>query len=44
MVMINHDFEEDPAAVPPTLRNVEKLILKPYCQTLWLHRRYGRRG
>ena len=33
MVMINHDFEEDPAAVPPTLRNVEKLILKPYCQT-----------
>ena len=32
MVMINHDFEKDPAEIPPTLRNVEKLILKPYCQ------------
>ena len=32
LVLINHGVEMDPAPIPPTLRNVEKLIRKPYCQ------------
>lgn len=32
IVMINHGVEADDAAISPSLRNVEKLILKPYCQ------------
>lgn len=32
LVMIRHGLDLDPAPVPPTLRNVETLICKPYCQ------------
>lgn len=32
MIMINHGVENEDAPIPQTLRNVEKLILKPYCQ------------
>jgi Xaa-Pro aminopeptidase len=33
MVLITHGDDNDNAPIPPTLRNVEKLILKPNCQT-----------
>lgn len=32
LIMINHGVDNDNSPVPPALRNVEKLILKPYCQ------------
>ena len=32
MVMINHGVNMDSAPIPSALRNVEKLIRKPYCQ------------
>lgn len=32
MTMINHGVDNPCAAVPPALRNVEKLIVRPYCQ------------
>lgn len=32
LVMIRHGLDLDPAPVPTTLRNVETLICKPYCQ------------
>lgn len=33
MVLINHGVDTASAPVPPTLRNVEKVVLSPYCQT-----------
>lgn len=33
MTMLNHGPDNDNAPIPPTLRNVEKLITKPSCQT-----------
>ena len=32
MTMINHGVDNPNAAVSPALRNVEKLIVRPYCQ------------
>lgn len=32
MIMISHGVDNDNAPVPAALRNVEKLIIKPYCQ------------
>lgn len=32
IVMLDHGLDMDDAAIPPTHRNVEKLIRKPYCQ------------
>lgn len=32
MIFMNHGFDNDNVPVPPHIRNVEKLMLKPYCQ------------
>jgi Xaa-Pro aminopeptidase len=32
MILINHGSDNDNAPVPSSIRNVEKLIMKPYCQ------------
>ena len=35
MTLINHGLDFDNADVPPSMRNVEKLITKPYCQPFY---------
>ncbi|NLY70949.1 MAG: aminopeptidase P family protein [Clostridiales bacterium] len=32
MILLNHGPDNDDAPIPPTIRNVEKMITKPYCQ------------
>lgn len=32
MILVNHGPDNDDASIPPTIRNVERMFTKPYCQ------------